>query len=248
MKRKLAALSRRYLAALQKYLRAGTGARPSSAHGLGKEAAALGFGIFDLVRMHEIALAAVGLTVRPSTVRLRLTRHAKVFFAEASRVVKKTPGPVLKSTVPLAGPRPTLAQHTAQLAATNRFLKQGLLRSKAAEAALRTSGRHNAKVLQKSRQLQSRLRALIHQLLTAQESERTKISHELQDEVAQTLLGINARLLTLKKAADGDPENLRKEIASTRRVVEDSIHSINRFARELNVHPPAFREPPVSQR
>ena len=144
-----------------------------------------------------------------------------------------------------ARPRPsqTLAQHTAQLAATNRSLKQGVLRHKQAEAVLRTTGRRHAKVLRKSQQLQSHLRALIRRLLSAQESERTKISHELQDEVAQTLLGINAHLLTLKKAAGGDLEKLRKEITTTQRVVEESIYSINRFARELDLPSFPFRTP-----
>jgi signal transduction histidine kinase len=144
-----------------------------------------------------------------------------------------------------ARPRPsqTLAQHTAQLAATNRSLKQGVLRHKKSEAVLRTTGRRHAKVLRKSQQLQSHLRALIRRLLSAQESERTKISHELHDEVAQMLLGINAHLLTLKKAGGGDMEKLRKEIATTQRVVEDSIHSINRFARELDLPSLASRAP-----
>ena len=144
-----------------------------------------------------------------------------------------------------ARPRPsqTLAQRTAQLAATNRSLKQGVLRHKQAEAVLRTTGRRHAKVLRKSQQLQSHLRALIRRLLSAQESERTKISHELQDEVAQTLLGINAHLLTLKKAAGGDLEKLRKEITTTQRVVEESIYSINRFARELDLPSFPFRTP-----
>ncbi len=136
-----------------------------------------------------------------------------------------------------ARPRPSqsLTQRAAQLQATHRFLEQSVLRQKQAEAALRASGRRGAKVLQKSWQLQDHLRALIYRLLTAQESERTKISHELQDEVAQTLLGIQAHLLTLKKTADGDTENLRKEIATTRRVVKESMDSINRFARELGL-------------
>jgi len=36
------------------------------------------------------------------------------------------------------------------------------------------------------------LRRLTHRILTAQEAERKKISHELWDEIAQTLLGIKA--------------------------------------------------------
>jgi len=43
--------------------------------------------------------------------------------------------------------------------------------------------------LKDSLQLQEELRQLTHQVLAAQEEERKKISHELQDEIAQTLLG-----------------------------------------------------------
>jgi signal transduction histidine kinase len=47
--------------------------------------------------------------------------------------------------------------------------------------------------------VQERLRHLAHEILLAQEDERKKVSHELQDEIAQTLLGINVRLLSLKQ-------------------------------------------------
>ena len=55
----------------------------------------------------------------------------------------------------------------------------------------------------------------------------------LNDEIAQTLLGINVRLLTLKRAAKGSPETLAQEIARTERLVEESMQSIDRFAQGL---------------
>ena len=55
--------------------------------------------------------------------------------------------------------------------------------------------------MKESWRLQKHLRHLTHQILSAQEEKRKKISRELQDEIAQTLLGINVRLLTLKKEA-----------------------------------------------
>jgi Histidine kinase. len=51
-----------------------------------------------------------------------------------------------------------------------------------------------------------------------QEDERQKISHQLQDGIAQTLLGINVRLLALKTAAKGNTANLKKDIASILRL------------------------------
>ena len=95
----------------------------------------------------------------------------------------------------------TLARRGAQLTADNHDLKQGITASKTAAAALKKCGRDGAKLLRESQQLQKHLRHLTHQLLTAQEAERKKLSHELHDEVAQSLLGIHVRLLSLKKAA-----------------------------------------------
>ena len=90
--------------------------------------------------------------------------------------------------------------------------------------------------MEESLALQEHLRRLTHQILTAQEAERKKISHELRDEIAQTLLGINVRLLTLKKAAKGKTGSLKKEIANTQRLVRESVQSINQFARGLDIH------------
>jgi signal transduction histidine kinase len=75
------------------------------------------------------------------------------------------------------------------------------------------------------------LRHLTHQLLLAQEAKRTKLSRELHDEIAQTLLGINVRLLTLKKEATATTKGFKKEIASTQRLVGKSAKTISRFTR-----------------
>jgi signal transduction histidine kinase len=90
--------------------------------------------------------------------------------------------------------------------------------------------------LEESRRLQKHLKQLTHQILSAQEEKRKKISRDLQDEIAQTLLGINVRLLTLKKEAAVNTEGLKKEIAGTQRLVDMSMKSIKRFAREFGNH------------
>ena len=122
------------------------------------------------------------------------------------------------------------------LAASKRSLKQGIAQRKSMEAALKESGEHYESLLEESLALQAHLRHLTHRILSAQETERKKLSHDLRDEIAQTLLGINVRLLTLKKAAKGNTANLRIEIANTQRLVRESVQSINQFARELDTH------------
>jgi signal transduction histidine kinase len=120
------------------------------------------------------------------------------------------------------------------LAASNRSLNQGIAQCKVVEKALKQSRKHYQALLEESLGLQEYLRHLTHQVLTAQEAERKKISRELRDEIAQTLLGLNVRLLTLKKVAKGDRASIKKEIANTQRLVQDPIRSINEFARELD--------------
>jgi signal transduction histidine kinase len=124
------------------------------------------------------------------------------------------------------------------LVASNRSLKQGIAQRKIAEECLKQSREHYAALLEESLAMQTHLRRLTHQILTAQEAERKKISHELRDEIAQTLLGIKVRLLTLKRAAKGGTASLKKEIANTQRLVRKSVRSINKFAHELDRHRP----------
>jgi len=133
----------------------------------------------------------------------------------------------------------TLDQRAADLAASNRSLKHGIARHKTAEVVLKKSVERYKQLLAESLPLRKQLQQLTRGTLSAQENNRKKISHELQDEIAQTLLGINVRLLTVKEAAGVNDQTFQKEIASTQRLVEESVQSINQFARELGSHQPA---------
>ena len=74
----------------------------------------------------------------------------------------------------------------------------------------RKTGSTTSKCLEESLQLQKRLRQLTHRVLVAQEDDRKNISRELQDEIAQTLLGINVRLLSLKQQAQDQHQGSQK--------------------------------------
>jgi signal transduction histidine kinase len=87
--------------------------------------------------------------------------------------------------------------------------------------------------LDESLRLQQRLRDLTHQSLSEQEDERGTISRGLHNEIAQTLLGINVRLLTLKKETAVNTKGLKQEIANTLRLVEKSAKTMLNFADEL---------------
>ncbi|HEX5397718.1 MAG TPA: sensor histidine kinase [Verrucomicrobiae bacterium] len=81
--------------------------------------------------------------------------------------------------------------------------------------------------------MQEQLRHLSHQLLSAQEDERKRISRELHDVIAQTLASINLRLASLKKEATLSPKGMERSIARTQALVAHSVDIVHRFAREL---------------
>jgi signal transduction histidine kinase len=127
-----------------------------------------------------------------------------------------------------------LHRRTMELAAANRKLRRGVVHRRSMEATLKTSGENYTKLLKESLQLQDNLRQLTRQALGAQEDDRKKISLELQDEIAQTLLGINVRLLTLKQESRKNTKGLKDEIASTQRLVTKSARSVRLAAHKFS--------------
>lgn len=231
MKRTLIRLSRRYASALRKYLKQSPQASLQPARGLGRQAVSLGLETLDVAGIHRGALA----TVEASSNRDGMIKRAEIFFAEAVTPIEKTHHAALKANAHLNQVNKTLHRRTAELAAANRSLKQSIARRKTVEKALKKSGAHSEKLLKESRHLQKHLRRLTHRILSVQEDKRKKVSHDLQDEIAQTLLAINVRLWTLKKVNAVNAKGFKKEIASTQRLVDKSVGSIDRFARELSL-------------
>jgi signal transduction histidine kinase len=124
------------------------------------------------------------------------------------------------------------------LAAKNRQLKKEILQHKAAEKALKKSEQHSSLLLEQSHHMQEQLRHLSRQIISAQEDERSRISRDLHDEVAQVMMGINLHLATLKKEATTNTRDLKRRIARTQRLVEKSVSVVHRFAGQLR--PPSL--------
>jgi signal transduction histidine kinase len=229
MKQKPNGLAQRYVTALRNHLKAGSRASLHPALGLGRRAVALGLETLELARIHERAL----VTLEAASSRDGIAKRAEIFFTEAIIPIVETHRAARQSKNQLHRLNETLGRRTAELAVTHRQLQRGIVRRKSVEAALKISGEHYAKLLKDSLQLQEGLRQLTHQVLAAQENERRKISRELQNEIAQTLLGINVRLLTLKQEARTNTKGLKNEIASTQRLVVKSAMSVRRVARQF---------------
>ena len=61
-----------------------------------------------------------------------------------------------------------------------------------------------------------------------QEAERGQMSRELHDEIAQELLGINARLLAFERAAAGRAGKLLRDLHATQHLVEEALSGFGR--------------------
>ena len=159
--------------------------------------------------------------------------RAKSFFAETIVPIEKTHRAALKADVRVNQLTRTLRRRTVESSASTRRLKRSIIQRQGVEESLKKSGDHYTQLLTESRRLQKRLRHLTREMLSAQEDERQKASHQLHDEIAQTLIAIDLPLLTLKKAAKASTASLKEEIANTRRMVKESGQRLNRFAHEF---------------
>jgi len=222
-------LSQQYVITLEKHLKQGPRANLAPALQLGRRAVALGLETLDLARIHELALATLKLTGTHNA----FTKLAGIFFAEANTAIEETHRSAREGKAELGRVMASLGRRTRELAASHLELKQGAVRRRDMEDAFAKRGKHQQKCLEESIELQNRLRQLTHRVLLAQEDERKKISHELQDEIAQTLFGINVRLLNLKQDARKNTKGLKNNIASTQRLVADSARSVRRVGRQI---------------
>jgi PAS domain S-box-containing protein len=124
-------------------------------------------------------------------------------------------------------------RNLAVMTASNVKLKQEIIRRKAIEEVLRQTQEEETRLLSESRKQELRLRDLSHQILHVQEIERKRISRELHDVIAQTLVGINVHVTSLSREADIQLGSLRDRISKTHHMVKESLEIVHQFAHEL---------------
>jgi signal transduction histidine kinase len=228
--------SQRYQTALRRHLGQGPKSSLQPALALGRQAAALGLETLDVARVHEEALKALVLPNGAPRTRHRILARTRNFFEEAIVPIEQTHAAAKEDVRQVEQLGEKLLARTAESSASARRLKRGVVRRKAVETALGKSDVRHARLVEKSRSLEGRLQAQMRQILAAQEEERKSSSRNLQNEIAQILVAIHVRLLTLKEAVKGNTESLKKEIAETQALVKQSVQTIHRLANESGVH------------
>lgn len=228
--------SRRYRSALRSYLSQGANAGTESALELGRQAASQGIETLDLALIHEKSLMSLVSPNSPSRTWGRVLVRAKKFFSEAVVPIEQTHRAARTAGDRVKQLTQTLRQRTMQSSASSQRLRECVARRQTAEKSLQKSRRNLVRLLRHSSRLQERVRCQTRRMLSAQENKRGAASRQLHDEIAQALLAIHLRLLTLKTTAKGDLENLEKEIAMTQQLLQQSLQVIKRVAHELDVH------------
>ena len=233
MQAKFNRLSGRYLTALRNHLTRGSRASVHLAGGLGRQALENRMETLDLARIHEQAMVTLVSPGEAFETRDGIIKRAGTFFIEAIGPIEETHRAMQKVHIQLIQLNATLRQRTVEMAAVKRNMKAEIVRRRTVEEALQKSKRQYGNALAQSRQLQEQLRHLTRELLLAQEEERKRISHELHDQISQTLTGINVHLAALTREATVNTKDLKQKIARTQQLVEKSVGIVHRFAREL---------------
>lgn len=229
-------MSDQYVAALREHLERGDlRADLFHAHEMGRLAVGQGLETLDLAKIHDTALKTLVPSDSRQVTREEISTRAAIFFTEAITPIEETHSAAQEDRRQLDKLNETLDQNTQDLADSKRDLQAGITERKSAEAALKSGELAFDQLLRESREVEKHLQEMTHKILSAHEDERKRMSLQLQDEIAQTLLGIHVRLLALKKEVAANHAGLNEEIATTQRLVEESVKTIDRLTREFGI-------------
>ena len=226
--------ARRYQAALRKYLQGELVTGLISATKLGSRAVVLGMEILHVARVHELSLATWASPGGSHTATPKMFSRANAFFFEAIIPIEKTHRAARNADLRVSRLTERLCRRTAESSASSGRLKQSIRQRHGADAALKKSRLQHARVLAKAKRLQVHLQQLTHACLRVQEHDRKSFSRRFYDEIAQTLLAINLRLLLLKTSARASTRSLQAEVASTQREVKRFFRQVEGFAHEFS--------------
>ncbi len=226
-------LSELYLEALCAHLAHDSPGIFEPAHDMGRQFLANGMETLGVAQIHEVALAALIPSGCPPATRDDMSRRAAAFFAEAVTPIEETHRAAIDAGLELQRMSEALDRRTKDLADSNSELQQQITGRQTVEAAFKTSEAAAGVLLKESRLLEEHLQDMARKILSANEVERKQMSHRLQEEIAQTLLGIHVRLLALKKATAASNASLNDEITTIEKLVAESVKITNRLAREF---------------
>ena len=214
--------SRRYEAAVRRYLRSEkSGGLPAAAN-LGRQAAALGLETLDVARVHEQALiTATPPEDAPENAGEELLERADRFFKETIVPIEATHRAAHKADIRIDRLTRTLRQRAAESSASDEQLEQAIARREAVEASADARAVRHDELLAEAQHIQKRLRDQMRGILSQNESERKRLGGELRNEIAQALLAVDLSLLALRTSGCVNTDKLEKGIAEAERILRE---------------------------
>jgi chromosome segregation ATPase len=230
----LSRLSGTYLVSLGTHLAQGSEDNLETAREIGREAVAIGMETLDLARIHAGSLTQLLGPDDSAACRTDVIVRATAFFTEAVTPIEETNSEALKTSAELTQLHAELGERTLDLAAAKDELQRRVAERSQAESTLRRSQQVSDQLLKDSRVLEQQLQDMTHQILSATEGVRHRMSLHLNDEIAQVLLAIHLRILALHEEVAAKHADFTLEIAATRQFVADAAKNINRLAHEFS--------------
>ena len=219
MNNQLDRLARSYASTLRKYLTHQQEAVREQAYELGRRAIAKEFGVLDMAQVHQQALRTLLRVPDGADSRRGVMKAAESFL--------------LESLSPFEAAHRGFREVNLNLQQRNRELEAEIHERKRVEVALRRSEKHFQQLFTEAQAMQENLRSLSNKILRTQEEERKHISRELHDEVGQALTAISVTLATLRNHAVGNSTASAQKIAEARRLLQETMETVHRFARDL---------------
>lgn len=223
----------RYKTALLRYVTPGSGAPLLPAIRLGHKAVALKLETLDLAAIHEQSLMSLSQSGRSPLTLRKMRKRARTFFAETVVPIERNHYAAKMAATRIRELTEELRRRTAESTLSTRELEKEIARRESAENALLAHSKIRARQMREARNLRLRLKKIAREILTAQEHHRREMSGRLHDEIAQTLVAINLRLLALNKTSSSGKENLEKEIAATRSLILQSVIMVKKLVHRL---------------
>lgn len=199
------------------------------AFALGKAALDGGLEIYDLISLHHQALAEGVMPDGSQSIQARYALALESFLLEAIAPFRMARAGPLSARERQFRNR---TEHIDALALRNARLEDEIADLQRVGASMRESKDHYFQLYQNARAMETNLRELSAQVLSAQEDERKRISRELYDEISQALIAVKVTIAMLKLQAASDPA-FQTKVANAERLLVHTMETVDRFAREL---------------
>ena len=231
MNNRLSALARKYLETLRKYVARNREVDLEHAYELGREAMAHKFGVLDMARIHQQALASL-FPIMPGMRQKATLRAAEVFFLDSLSPFEATHRGFCDTNNRLQRLIVEQEKRNQDLASINGKLTDEIHRRKQTEKALRQSENHFRRLFDDARAMEDALRDLSNKILDVQEDERKRLSRELHDETGQALTAISVTLASLGRHERNGTVKKRR-LGEAQRLLRSTMETIHDFAWEL---------------